>query len=104
VGRVDSSEVELVRRLARGERAAVAALYDRFAVVLHALGARILGDRPERQQRDPGHRVRHPLGAAEVVRAGTCVVNAPGSRHAITVKDDGDCICAVRTSGGIVLV
>ena len=42
----DDSQVEvaLVRRLAAGDRDALAALYDRYAVLLHAVGRRMLGD------------------------------------------------------------
>lgn len=42
----DDSQVEvgLVRRLAGGDRDALALLYDRFASLLHAVGHRMLGD------------------------------------------------------------
>lgn len=40
-------DAELVIDIARGERAALAALYDRFAPIMLALGQRILGNRLE---------------------------------------------------------
>lgn len=38
-------DIALVRRLAEGDRAALAALYDRYAAVLFAVAYRILGER-----------------------------------------------------------
>ena len=50
-GRVGDSlgteEVELVRAMARGDRSALAALYDRFSPALLAVAVRVLGDRRE---------------------------------------------------------
>lgn len=42
-----ASDVDIVTRMARGEKAALALLYDRFAPTLLALGTRMLSDRRE---------------------------------------------------------
>jgi RNA polymerase sigma-70 factor (ECF subfamily) len=46
-GETERIDVEWVHSAARGDRAALAALYDRYAPYLLALGHRILGDRRE---------------------------------------------------------
>jgi RNA polymerase sigma-70 factor, ECF subfamily len=42
-----ASDVDLVTRMSKGDRAALAELYDRYAPALLGLGARMLGDRKE---------------------------------------------------------
>ena len=44
------SDADLVRDLARGDNAALGAIYDRYAGLMFAVGLRILGDRAEAEE------------------------------------------------------